>query len=218
VVAAPFGLTLGGGSEFSLHADRIQAHSELYMGLVEVGVGLIPAGGGTTELLFRFATDLAPYPEADPFEAVRRAFQLIAMATTSTSALEARKLGFLRTEDRITMNRDRLLADAAARALDLAPDYVTPLPRTITAMGKEALGNLMYAVWAMREAGQITEHEVCIARELAYVLTGGDGPPRSVTERDILDLEREAFLKLVGTKATQERMQYTLKTGRPLRN
>ena len=93
VVAAPFGLTLGGGCEFSLHADRIQAHAELYMGLVEVGVGLIPAGGGTTELLFRFATELAPYAEADPFEGVRRAFQLIAMATTSTSALEARRLG-----------------------------------------------------------------------------------------------------------------------------
>jgi len=218
VVAAPFGLTLGGGCEFSLHADRIQPHAELYMGLVEVGVGVIPAGGGTTELLFRFALELAPYAEADPFEAVRRAFQLIAMATTSTSALEARRLGFLRGEDRITMNRDRLLADAAARVADLAPDYVPPLPRTIAAQGNEALGNLMYAVWAMREAGQITEHEVRIARELAYVLSGGDGPPRPVTERDILDLEREAFLKLLGTKETQERMQYTLKTGKPLRN
>ncbi len=218
VVVAPFGLALGGGAEFSLHADRVQAHAELYMGLVEVGVGLIPAGGGTTELLFRFATELAPYGEGDPFEGVRRAFQLIAMATTSTSGLEARRLGYLRAEDRITMNRDRLIADAAARVADLAPDYVSPLPRTITAMGNEALGNLMYAVWAMREAGQITEHEVRIAKELAYVLAGGDGPPRTVTERDILDLEREAFLKLLGTKETQERMQYTLKTGKPLRN
>lgn len=218
VVAAPFGLTLGGGCEFSLHADAVQAHAELYMGLVEVGVGLIPAGGGTTELLFRFATDLAPYAEADPFEAVRRAFQMIAMATTSTSALEARKLGFLRERDRITMNRDRLLADAVARVVDLAPAYVAPLPRTVTAIGKEGLGNLQYAVWAMHEAGQITEHEVKIAHELAYVLTGGDGPPRHVTEDDIFALEREAFLKLLGTKETQERMQYTLKTGKPLRN
>ncbi|MGH7615776.1 MAG: 3-hydroxyacyl-CoA dehydrogenase/enoyl-CoA hydratase family protein [Gemmatimonadaceae bacterium] len=218
VVAAPFGLTLGGGCEFSLHADRVQAHAELYMGLVEVGVGLIPAGGGTTELLFRFATELTPYPEADPFEGVRRAFQLIAMATTSTSALEAKRLGYLRDEDRITMNRDRLIADAAARVVDLAPGYVPPLPRMITAMGAEALGNLMYAVWAMREAGQITEHEVRIARELAYVLAGGDGPPRMVTEQDILDLEREAFLKLLGTNETRERMQYTLETGKPLRN
>src|SRR5205085_3581753 len=119
VVAAPFGLALGGGCEFSLYADRVQAHAELYIGLVEVGVGLIPAGGGTTELLFRFATELEPYAEADPFEPVKRAFQLIAMATTSTSALEARKLGFLRPADRITMNRDRLLADAVSRVVDL---------------------------------------------------------------------------------------------------
>jgi 3-hydroxyacyl-CoA dehydrogenase len=188
------------------------------MGLVEVGVGLIPAGGGTTELLFRFSGDLSPYGEADPFEAVTRAFQLIAMATTSTSALEARRLGYLRDADRITMNRDRLIADAAACVADLAPNYVAPLSRSITAMGKEALGNLKYAVWAMREAGQITTHEVRIAHELAYVLTGGDGPPRTVTERDILDLEREAFLRLLGTKETQERMAYTLRTGKPLRN
>ncbi len=218
VVAAPFGLTLGGGTEFSLYADRVQAHAELYMGLVEVGVGLIPAGGGTTEMLFRFAGELAPYAEADPFEGVKRAFQLIAMAATSTSGLEARKLGFLRGEDRITMNRDRLIGDAIMRVRDLAPDYTPPLPRSITAMGKEALGNLRYAVWAMKEAGQITDHEVRIAHELAYVLTGGDGPPRRVTEQDILDLEREAFLRLLGTKETQERMQYTLKTGKPLRN
>ncbi len=218
VVVAPFGLTLGGGCEFSLHADRIQAHAELYMGLVEVGVGLIPAGGGTTELLFRFATELVPYIEADPFEAVRRAFQVIAMAATSTSAPEARKLGFLRAADRISMNRDRLLADAVARVIDLAPDYVTPLPRTITALGNEALGNLYYAAWAMHEGAQISDHDVRIARELAHVLAGGDGPPRTVTEQDILDLEREAFLRLLGTRETQDRMQYTLKTGKPLRN
>ena len=218
VVFAPFGLTLGGGCEFSLHADRVQAHAELYMGLVEVGVGLIPGGGGTKELLFRFSTELGAYGEADPFEAVRRAFQLIAMATTSTSALEAKNLGFLRTADRITMNRDRLIADAVARVKDLAPDYVPPPPRTITAMGKDALGNLHYAAWAMHEAGQITDHEVRIAHELAYVLTGGDGPPRVVSERDILDLEREAFLRLAGTKETQERIAHMLKTGKPLRN
>ena len=219
VVAAPFGLTLGGGAEYALHADRIQAHAELYMGLVEAGVGLIPAGGGTKELLFRFTEALAPYDEADAFEAVKRAFKLIAMATTSTSALEAKSLGFLRpVADRITMNRDRLLTDAKARVLDLAPDYVAPVPRTITALGKDALGNLLYAGWAMHEGGAITDHEVRIAKELAYVLCGGDGPPRLVTEQDILDLEREAFLRLLGTKETQERIVYTLKTGKPLRN
>jgi 3-hydroxyacyl-CoA dehydrogenase len=218
VVAAPFGLALGGGCEFSLYADRVQAHAELYMGLVEVSVGLIPGGGGTTELLFRFATEMEPYVEADPFEAVKRAFQLIAMATTSTSALEARKLGFLRPADRITMNRDRLLSDAVARVVDLAPDYVPPLPRTIVALGKEALGNLRYGAWAMHEAGQITDYEVRIAHELAYILAGGDGPPRRVTERDILALEREAFLRLAAAKETQERIEHMLTTGKPLRN
>jgi 3-hydroxyacyl-CoA dehydrogenase len=189
------------------------------MGLVETGVGLIPAGGGTKELLFRFTEALAPYDEADPFEGVKRAFKLIAMATTSTSALEARSLGLLRpVADRITMNRDRLIADAKARVLDLAPDYVPPVPRPITALGNQGFGNLLYAGWAMREGGAITEHEKRIARELAYVLCGGDGPPRTVTEQDILDLEREAFLRLLGTKETQERIAYTLKTGKPLRN
>ncbi len=218
VVVAPFGLTLGGGCEFSLHAARVQAHAELYMGLVEVGVGLIPGGGGTKELLFRFTRELERYEEADPFEAVKRAFKLITMATTSTSALEARALGFLRDGDRISMNRDRLLADAKARVLDLAPDYVAPPPMTIRALGKEALGNLQYAVWAMREAGYITAHEVTIASKVAYVLAGGDGPPRDVSEQDVLDLEREAFLSLLGTRETQERIAHTLKTGKPLRN
>jgi 3-hydroxyacyl-CoA dehydrogenase len=218
VVVAPFGLTLGGGCEFSLHADRVQAHAELYMGLVEVGVGLLPAGGGTKELLFRFTQELVPYAEADPFEAVKRAFGLIAMATTTTSALDARKLGFLRATDRVTMNRDQLIADAKARVLDLAPDYVPPPPRRITALGNEALGNLKYGAFAMREGGQITDYEVKLAHEIAYVLSGGDGPRREVTEQDILDLERDAFLRLLGNKETQERIAYTLKTGKPLRN
>jgi 3-hydroxyacyl-CoA dehydrogenase len=218
VVAAPFGLTLGGGCEFSMHSDHVQAHAELYMGLVEVGVGVIPAGGGTKELLFRFTSQFAPYAESDAFDGVKRAFQLIAMGTTSTSALEARTLGYLRDGDRISMNRDRLLSDAIARVKDLAPDYVAPLPRTTTALGNEALGNLRYGVWAMHEAGQITEFEVRLASELAYVLCGGDGPPRTVTEQDILDLEREAFLKLLGTKETQARIEHMLKTGKPLRN
>ena len=218
VVVAPFGLTLGGGCEFSLHADAIQAHAELYMGLVEVGVGLIPAGGGTKELLFRFTKELAPYEEADPFEGVKRAFKLIAMATTSGSALDAKKLGFFRDRDRVTMNRDLLIADAKQRVLDLAPGYVAPASQSIMALGKEGYGNLKYAAWAMREAGQITDFEVKLAHEVAYVLCGGDGPPRMVTEQDVLDLERDAFLRLLGTKETQERMTYMLKTGKALRN
>ncbi|MBC7897490.1 MAG: 3-hydroxyacyl-CoA dehydrogenase/enoyl-CoA hydratase family protein [Cytophagaceae bacterium] len=218
VVVAPFGLTLGGGCEMLLHADAVQAHAELYCGLVEVGVGLLPGGGGTKELLFRFTRELASYEEADPFEGVKRAFKLISMGTTSTSAHEARHLGFLRERDRISMNRDRLLADAKARVLDLAPDYSTQSPMTIRALGREALGNLEYAVWAMREAGYISEHDVRIGTRIAYVLSGGDGPPRDVTEQDVLDLEREAFLQLLGTKETQERIAHMLTTGKPLRN
>jgi 3-hydroxyacyl-CoA dehydrogenase len=218
VVAAPFGLTLGGGCEFSMHCDLVQAHAELYMGLVEVGVGLIPGGGGTKELLFRFTKELESYEEADPFEAAKRAFKLIAMATTSGSALEARKHGFLRERDRITMNRDLLLADAKQRVLDLAPGYVAPTMQSITATGQDGFGNLKYAGWAMRQGGQITDFEVTLANEIAYVLCGGDGPPRVVTEQDILDLEREAFLKLLGTKQTQERIKVMLETGKPLRN
>jgi 3-hydroxyacyl-CoA dehydrogenase len=218
VVGAPHGLALGGGCEFVLHCDRVQAHAELYMGLVEVGVGLIPGGGGTKELLFRFTEELMPYEGADPFEAVKRAFGLIAMATTSTSAPEARNLGFLRREDRISMNRDTLIADAKARVLDLAPDYVVPAMKTIRAMGTEAIGNLHYALWSFKEGGQASDHDVRIGNEVAYVLCGGDGPPRDVSEQDILDLEREAFLKLLGTKETQARIEAMLKTGKPLRN
>ncbi|MDA1081196.1 MAG: 3-hydroxyacyl-CoA dehydrogenase/enoyl-CoA hydratase family protein [Gemmatimonadetes bacterium] len=219
VVAAPFGLTLGGGCELSLHADRIQAHAELYMGLVEVGVGLIPGGCGTKEMLFRFTGALEPYEEADPFEAVKRAFKLIALAQMSTSAHEARKMGFLRpVADRITMNRDLLIADAKARVLDLAPDYVAPTMKTVRALGREALGNLNYALFAFQEGGQASAHDVFIGKQVAYVLSGGDGPPRNVTEQDILELEREAFLKLLGTEETQARIKHMLETGKPLRN
>ncbi len=219
VVVAPAGLTLGGGAEFTLHADAVQAHAELYIGLVEAGVGLLPGGGGTKELLFRFTKELEPYAEADPFEAVKRAFNIIAAPRPSTSALEARKLGFLRAHiDRITMNRDRLLADAKRRVLGLAPDYVAPQPRTIRALGREGMGNLSYALFSFLESGQATPYDVTIGHNIAYVLCGGDGPPRTVTEQDILDLEREAFLKLLGNEKTQERIAYTLKTGKPLRN
>ena len=218
VVVAAHGMTLGGGAELTLHADAVQANAELYMGLVEAGVGLLPGGGGTKELLFRFVGELQPYPEADSFEAVKRAFQLIALAAVTTSALDARARGFLRDRDRISMNRDLLVADAKRRVLDLAPDYVSPAPRTIRALGREGMGNLSYALFSFHEAGQASAHDVRIGHEISYVLCGGDGPPRTVTEQDILDLERESFLKLLGTKETQERIMYTLKTGKPLRN
>jgi 3-hydroxyacyl-CoA dehydrogenase len=219
VVSAPFGLCLGGGVEFSLHADRIQGHAELYMGLVEAGVGIVPSGCGTKELLFRFTDALKPYEEADPFEAVKRAFKLIALAQVSTSAQDARKMGFLRpAADRISYNRDTLISDAKMRVLDLAPDYVAPPMRTIRVLGKQTLGNLDYALWSFKEAGQASAHDVRIGHEVAYVLAGGDGPPRDATEQDIVDLEREATLKLLGTAETQARIKYMLETGKPLRN
>lgn len=218
VVVATHGLTLGGGCEFTLHADRVQAAAETYLGLVEVGVGVIPGGGGTKELAFRFTNALAAYDEADRFEALKRAFTLIAFATTSTSAHEARALGFLREGDRISMNRDTLLHDAKQRVLDLAPDYVAPAEMRMRALGREAFGNLQYALWAAREAGQASAHDVRVGRSVAYVLCGGDGAPRDVTEQDLLDLEREEFLSLLGTAETQARIEHTLKTGKPLRN
>ena len=218
VVAAPFGLTLGGGCEFSMHCDAVQPHAELYMGLVEVGVGILPAGGGTKELAFRFTSNLAAFEEADAFEAVKRAFKLIALAQMSTSAHEARKLGYLRASDRISMNRDTLLSDAKARVLDLAPGYVAPPPMTMRALGRDAVANLDYALFSFQEAGQATAHDVRIGHEIALVLSGGDGPPREVTEQDLIDLERDACLRLLGTRETQARMQYMLETGKPLRN
>ena len=127
-------------------------------------------------------------------------------------------MGFLKASDRISMNRDRLLHDAKQRVLALTDDHVASQPGTIRVLGKEALGNLHYGVWAMREAQYVTDHEVAIGRKLAYVLSGGDGPPRDVSEQELLDLEREAFLSLLGTKETQERIAHMLKTGKPLRN
>jgi 3-hydroxyacyl-CoA dehydrogenase len=219
VVAAPFGLTLGGGCELSIHCDRIQAHAELYMGLVEVGVGLLPGGCGTKELAFRFTKALEAYEGADPFEGVKRAFQLIALARTSTSAHEARTMGFLRPHaDRISMNRDTLIADAKARVLDLAPDYVAPLPRTMTSLGSAGMANLDYALWSFREAGQASAHDARIGHEIARVLCGGEGPARTVTEQDLLDLECDGFLRLLGTAETQARIAHMLSTGTPLRN
>ena len=218
VVVAPAGMTLGGGAEFTLHADGVQAHAETYMGLVEAGVGLLPGGGGTKELLMRFTAELQQYEEVDLFAAVKRAFKIIAFATTSSSAYDARALGYLRTTDRISMNRDQQLADAKARVLDLAPGYLPPIERTVRALGREGLGNLEYALWAAKEAGQASAHDVRVGRAIAYVLCGGDGTQRDVTEQDLLDLEREQFLSLLGTKETQERIAYTLKTGKPLRN
>jgi 3-hydroxyacyl-CoA dehydrogenase len=227
VVAAPFGLTLGGGTEISLHAAALQPHAELYVGLVEVGVGLLPGAGGCKEMLLRAvdsAESIRPGGRGESvelMEAMKKIFETIATAKVATSAHEARGLGFLRNSDRITMNRERVLADAKARALELVrAGYEPPQPRTdIPAPGENILAALKMGVHLMRQGDYITEYEVKLATKIAEVLCGGNvtaGTP--VSEQYILDLEREGFKSLCGEKKTQERIQYTLKTGKTLRN
>jgi len=227
VVAAPFGLTLGGGTEISLHAAALQPHAELYMGLVEVGVGLLPGAGGCKEMLLRAvdsAESIRPGGRGESvelMEAMKKAFETIATAKVATSAHEARGLGFLRNSDNITMNRERVLADAKARALELVrAGYEPPQPRThIAAPGENILAMLKLGVHMMRQGDYITEYEVKLGTKVAEVLCGGHvtaGTP--VSEQYILDLEREGFKSLCGEKKTQERIQYTLKTGKTMRN
>ena len=233
VVAAPFGLTLGGGAEMCLHAARRQPHAETYMGLVEAGVGLIPAGGGTKEMLLRAldsAVALAPPDPKDPpsrfaqsaelATALKRSLETIAMAKASTSATEARSLGLLSAADRITMNRERLLLDAKEQAIALSESgYSAPQPRVFAASGIAALATLETGIFLMGEAGYASEHDQKVARWAAYILAGGRVTPGAlVTEQYLLDLEREAFLSLCGEPLTQQRIAFTLKTGRPLRN
>jgi 3-hydroxyacyl-CoA dehydrogenase len=224
VVVAPYGMCLGGGTEMALHAAARQPHAESYMGLVEAGVGLIPAGGGCKEMLLR-ALERAPAgargDELAVFEALKKSFETVAMAKVSTSAEEARGLGLLRASDRVTMNRARLLAGAKARAKGLADGgYAAPVVRTDVAVpGENVLATLKLGVWTMREGGFISDHDVKVANWAAYALCGGDVTPGTmVSEQYLLDLEREAFLSLCGEKKTQERIAFTLKTGKPLRN
>ena len=217
VVVAPAGLTLGGGCEIVLHADRVQAAGESYIGLVEVGVGLIPAGGGTKEMLARSMDALPPGADVLPF--VQRVFETIGFATVSTSGPDARRLGYLRAGDAITMNRERLVADAKTLALSLVGGYVPPQPRSIPVGGASVLAALKLGVHLAWRAGRISDHDALIGRKLAWILAGGDIPaPATVSEQHLLDLEREAFLSLCGERKTQERIAHTLKTGKPLRN
>ena len=231
VVAAPFGLCLGGGTEISLHAAARQPHAELYAGLVEVGVGLLPGGGGCKEMLLR-AVDSAAASRGkvsgealagsvEMMEAMKKAFEAIATAKVATSAHEARGLGFVSDSDRITMNRERVLSDAKARALELVrAGYEPPVPRTdIPAPGENLLAALKMGVYLMRQGDFITDYEVKLGGKIAEVLCGGNVTPGTpVSEQYVLDLEREAFKSLCGEKKTQERIQFTLKTGKTLRN
>ena len=218
VVVAPAGLAIGGGCEIALHGDRVQAAAEAYIGLVEVGVGLIPAGGGTKEMLAR-AMDSTP-ANADLLPAVQRVFETIAFAKVSTSGPDARRLGYLREADGFSMNRDRLQQDAKAVALARVPEYVRPLPRhAIRVGGSSLLATLKLGVHLAWRAGRISDHDALIGRKLAWILAGGDAPHQTtMTEQQLLDLEREAFLSLCGERKTQERIAHTLKTGKPLRN
>jgi 3-hydroxyacyl-CoA dehydrogenase len=218
VVVAPAGLTLGGGCEIALHAARVQAAAESYIGLVEASVGLIPAGGGTKEMLAR-AMDGLP-AGADPLPHVQRVFETIGFAKVSTSGPHARQLGLLRDGDEITMNRDRLLADAKARALALARDYVPAQPRAAIRVGGEGMmATLNLGVHLAWRAGRISDHDALIGRKLAWILAGGDlHHPATLSEQQLLDLEREAFLSLCGERKTLDRIAHTLKTGKPLRN
>lgn len=222
VVAAPFGLTLGGGVEMVLHAARIRAAAETYMGLVEFGVGLVPAGGGAKEMLIRAMDAVPPDPEADPFLYLKEVFLNIGMAKVSTSAEEARKLRYLSPRDSISMNRDRQIADAKQVALDLVKLGYRPAKPCddILALGQAAFTKMKLGLHLMRRAEYISDYDVVVATHLARILSGGGEftSPQRVSEQYLLDLEREAFVSLCGEKKTQERMQYMLKKGKPLRN
>jgi 3-hydroxyacyl-CoA dehydrogenase len=221
VVGAPFGMCLGGGCEIALHAGHLQAAAETYMGLVELGVGLIPAGGGTKEMLLRSLAYCGSDFEEDLFSRLRHNFETIAMGKVSGSAIEARNLGFLREGDRISMSRDRVIQEAKDRVLNLAREgYKKPIPPAQSvALGSRGLASLKVGIHLMFKAGFASEYDAFLAGKLAYVLCGGDcNSTQPVTEQYLLDLEREAFLSLCGQRKTQERIQHMLQKGKPLRN
>jgi 3-hydroxyacyl-CoA dehydrogenase len=220
VVVAPWGLTLGGGVEVTMHSAAIQAQGELYAGLVEVGVGLIPAGGGCKEMLARYMGDIPAGVAYDPNPFVQKAFEHIAMAKVATSGEEARDAGFLRASDRLTLDPDRQIGDAKRLALGLVTaGYKAPRKRTFKLPGASGRAAIELFLYQMREGGFITAYDIVVAKKLAYVLTGGDIPANAVrTEQDILDLEREAFLSLCGNAETLARIQHMLEKGKPLRN
>ncbi|HEY6444032.1 MAG TPA: 3-hydroxyacyl-CoA dehydrogenase NAD-binding domain-containing protein [Candidatus Acidoferrales bacterium] len=220
VVAAPQGMALGGGCEIPLHSARIHAAAETYVGLVEVGVGLIPAGGGSKEMLIRANEHASGGDNLDFMHALRPVFENVAMAKVSSSAEEARTLGYLRPSDLVSMNRDRQIADAKATALAMVrAGYHPPAPAEIRVLGEEFFAAAKLVVHMMVRGEFATEHDAVVARKLAYILAGGGiTAPQIVPEQYILDLEREAFVSLCGERKTQERIAHTLKTGKPLRN
>jgi 3-hydroxyacyl-CoA dehydrogenase len=220
VVVAPAGLALGGGCEVTMHAPRVVAAGELYVGLVEMGVGIIPAGGGTKEMLRRVVNPAMRTQNADALPFLQRVLEQVGQAKVATSAEEARQFGILGPSDRIVMNRDMLLAEAKKEVLHmLATGYAPPAPEPIYAAGRDALAAVRVAVHMFRLAGQISEFDELVANKFGHALTGGElSRPTWVSEQYILDLEREAFLSLCGQEKTQARMWSILRTGKPLRN
>jgi len=220
VVTAPWGLTLGGGVEVTMHSAATQAAGELYAGLVEVGVGLIPAGGGCKEMLARFLGDIHPGVAYDPNPFVQKVFEYVGTAKIATSCEEARDQGFLRSTDRVSTDPDRLIYDAKQVVLGLVEGgYKAPRKRSFRLPGASGRAAIELYLYQMQLGGFISEHDALIGKKLAYVLTGGDCAGGAVrTEQDILDLEREIFLSLLGTEKTKARIQHMLEKGKPLRN
>ncbi len=220
VVAAPFGMALGGGLEMCLGAGAVQAAAETYSGLVEAGMGLIPGGGGTLNLLWRAFEGVPEGASVDPYALVTQVFKNIALAKVATSADEAKELGFFRRSDGVTFDRARLLHDARAKALGLARSgWHPPAPRAYKLPGESGIATLKMMVLSLQQGGQATAHDGVVATQLARVLCGGiDGAVAPVTEEKLLELEAEAFLSLCGEPKTQERMQYFLLNNKPLRN
>ncbi len=220
VVVAPAGLTLGGGAEVTMYANRVVAAAELYIGMVEFGAGVIPAGGGTKEMLRRIVNPPMRTQNAEVLPFLQRVFEQIGLAKVATSAEEGRQMGILGPADRIVMNRDLLISEAKKEVLHMAATgYHPPLPEKIYAAGRDAFGALRVAIHMMKEGKYITEYEAHMARKLATVMTGGElSRPTWVDEQYILDLEREAFLSLCGEEKTRQRMMSLLQTGKPLRN
>jgi 3-hydroxyacyl-CoA dehydrogenase len=220
VVIAPTGLTLGGGAEMMMHGSRVVAAAELYTGLVEVGMGLIPAGGGTKEMMRRILNPAARTPDVVMLPFLQRVFEQIGQAKVATSAAEARQLGMLGPQDRVVMDRDRLLEEAKKEVLYMVEThYQPPIPEPIYAVGRDGLSALRVGIFSLKEGNYITEFESEIGEKLAGVLTGGDlGRTAWVDESYILELERESFLSLCGMEKTQERIWHFLQKGKPLRN
>jgi 3-hydroxyacyl-CoA dehydrogenase len=217
VVGAPSGMALGGGCEILLHCDAVQAHAESYIGLVEVGVGLIPGWGGCTAMLHRWAEN-SRAPKG-PMPPVAKAFEMISTAQVAKSAFEAQEMLILRPSDGITFNRDRLLADAKAKALSLVEGYKPPESKPLRLPGATGRAALRMAVEQQAALGRVTPHDAVVCEHLAETLTGGKRDfTEETTDAELLALERRSFMALLKTPATLARVEHMLETGRPLRN